>query len=84
MKKVEIYTKSYSPYCQRAKELLLIKGVPFVEHDITTDPEGERQMREHFGSDAVPGILVDGVPLGGCTELFELDESGELDRILDL
>jgi glutaredoxin len=37
MKRVEIYTKSYCPFCQRAKELLRIKGVAFIEHDVTTD-----------------------------------------------
>lgn len=84
MRKVEIYTKSYCPFCQRAKELLRIKGVPFIEHDVTTDPLGERQMRERSGRETVPEIFVDGVLLGGCAELFELDEKGELDRLLGL
>ena len=35
--KIEIYTKVYCAYCERAKELLRIKGVNFVEHDITDD-----------------------------------------------
>jgi glutaredoxin 3 len=84
MKRVEIYTKSYCPFCQRAKELLRIKGVAFVEHDVTADPEGERQMRLRSGRDTVPEIFVDGRLVGGCSELFELDERGELDRLLGL
>lgn len=84
MKKVEIYTKSYCPYCSRAKELLRIKGVAFTEYDITADPEGEQEMRTRSGRETVPEIFVDDRLLGGCTDLFELDEKGELDRLLGL
>jgi len=84
MNRVEIYTKSYCPFCQRAKELLRIKGVPFIEHDVTTDPAGEREMRQRSGRETVPEIFVDDVLLGGCDDLFDLDEKGELDRLLRL
>ena len=84
MKRVEIYTRSYCPYSRRAKELLRIKGMPFAERDITGDPDSEREMRERSGRDTVPAIFVDGALLGGCAELFELDESGALDPLLDL
>lgn len=84
MKKVEIYTKSYCPYCSRAKELLRIKGVEFVEYDVTSDPTGEQEMRRRSGRETVPEIFVDDRLLGGCDELFELDESGGLDSLLGL
>ena len=84
MKEVEIYTKNYCPYCHRAKELLRIKGVPFTEHDVTTDAETERQMQLRSGARTVPQIFVSGTCLGGCSELFELDEKGELDQLLDI
>jgi len=84
MKKIEIYTKSYCPYCKRAKELLRIKGVDFVEYDVTADPALESEMRQRSGRDTVPEIFADGVLLGGCDDLFDLDETGELDRLLGL
>ncbi len=84
MKTVEIYTKSYCPYCKRAKELLRIKGVSFIEFDVTTDPLKEQEMRQRSGHETVPEIFVDGQLLGGCSELFDLDENGELDGLLDL
>jgi len=84
MKKVEIYTKSYCPYCHRAKELLHIKGVPFREYDITSDPAGEQEMHQRSQRETVPEIFIDGKLLGGCDELFELDEEGRLDRLLGL
>ncbi len=84
MKQVEIYTKSYCPYCKRAKELLRIKGVSFIEYDVTTDPLKEKEMQQRSGRQTVPEIFVDGELLGGCSELFDLDETGELDSRLDL
>ncbi len=84
MKRVEIYTKSYCAYCKRAKELLRIKGVSFTEFDVTDDPVKEREMRERSGRDTVPEIFVDGRLIGGCSDLFDLDEKGELDAILGL
>ncbi len=83
MQQVEIFTKGYCPYCQRAKELLRIKGVEFVEHDVTTDPAREEEMRLRSGRSTVPEIFIDGVLVGGCNELFDLDETGELDRLLN-
>lgn len=79
MKSVEVYTKSYCPYCWRAKELLRIKGVGFQEYDITDDPTKAREMRERSGRETVPEIFIDGELVGGCAELFELDEQGLLD-----
>ncbi|BCR03363.1 glutaredoxin 3 [Desulfuromonas versatilis] len=84
MNKVEIYTKSYCPYCKRAKELLRIKGVSFVEYDVTADPLKEKEMQQRSGRQTVPEIFIDGVLLGGCSELFDLDETGELDGRLGL
>jgi len=82
MKKVEIYTKSYCPFCRRAKELLRIKDVPFIEYDVTEDPVKEQEMRERSGRQTVPEIFVDDRLIGGCDNLFDLDAEGELDRIL--
>ncbi|WP_305046441.1 glutaredoxin 3 [Geoalkalibacter sp.] len=84
MKAVEIYTKSYCPYCKRAKELLRIKGVSFVEYDVTDDPRKEQEMKQRSGRETVPEIFVDGQLVGGCSDLFDLDEKGELDELLGL
>lgn len=84
MKPIEIYTKSYCPYCKRAKELLRIKGVEFTEYDVTSDPAKEQEMRTRSGRSTVPEIFIADQLVGGCSELFELDEKGELDRLLQL
>ena len=82
--KVEIYTRRNCAYCQRAKDLLRIKGVDFVEHDITNDPLMAAEMRHRSQRQAVPVIFVNDELVGGCTELFDLDERGVLDKMLGL
>ncbi len=78
----EIYTKSYCPFCHRAKELLSIKGISFVEYDVTSDTELENQMHQRAGRHTVPQIFIDNHHVGGCDDLFALDEQGELDPLL--
>ena len=82
--KIEIYTKSYCAYCQRAKELLRIKGVDFVEHDITDDRTKAVEMSQRSLQRTVPGIFINDNLIGGCAELFSLDESGALDSLLGM
>lgn len=82
--KIEIYTKAYCAYCQRAKELLRIKGMNFVEHDITADPLKAAEMKQRSQQQRVPGIFINDAPIGGCLELFDLDERGDLDALFGL
>ncbi|ORJ62216.1 glutaredoxin 3 [Geothermobacter hydrogeniphilus] len=82
MSSIEIYTRNYCPYCRRAKELLKIKGVDFVEYEISDDPEKEQEMVQRSERRTVPQIFINGSGIGGCDELFTLDERGELDAIL--
>lgn len=80
--KVDIYTKAHCAYSLRAKKLLLIKEVDFVEHDITDVSQVIKENRAAQKKRYLPEIFIDDVLIGGCDELFELDERGELDRLL--
>jgi glutaredoxin 3 len=82
--KIELYTKIYCAYCQRAKELLRIKGVEFIEYDITDDQLKAAEMQRRSLNQTLPGIFINDAPVGGCTELFDLDERGILDTLLGL
>ena len=79
---VEIYTRLTCPFCQRAKELLRIKGVTFIEYRIDDDTGRAAELVERGGGPVVPGIFIADRCIGGCNDLFELDERGELDRLL--
>jgi len=85
MNSVEIYTREFCQYCQWAKELLSRKGVNFREIDVT----GNRQMRQEMmeranGGTTFPQIFVGSTHIGGCDELYALEEAGKLDALLAL
>lgn len=82
--KIEIYTKVFCSYSQRAKELLRIKGMSFVEYDITDDQVMAAEMLKRSQQSTIPGIFINDAPIGGCAELFDLDEKGELDALFKL
>jgi glutaredoxin 3 len=83
MPKVVIYTTSSCPYCTAAKRLLTQKGVSFEEISVDGDPEGRANMSERAGGRrTVPQIFIDGSHVGGCDDLYSLDEAGRLDALL--
>jgi glutaredoxin 3 len=73
-----MYTTVWCGYCVRAKALLQSKGIEFEEITLDDDPTFRQQLLEHTGGWTVPQILIDGEPIGGYTELWQLDKSGRL------
>ncbi|MDH3659289.1 MAG: glutaredoxin 3 [Alphaproteobacteria bacterium] len=83
MPKVEVYTTPICPFCLRAKRLLDSKGVDYVEVDLWSERARRQEMIERAnGRSTVPQIFIDGEGVGGSDELFALDQTGELDRLL--
>ena len=83
MASVEIYTRKYCSYCHFAKELLSRKGVAFHEIDVTGDADIRRRMTERaHGRNTLPQIFIGAKHVGGCDELYALEDSGELDSLL--
>ena len=83
MASIEIYTTPYCPYCVSAKELLRRKGVDFVEINVAGDRELRAQMVERAGGRmTVPQIFIGETHVGGCDDLYALDDAGELDPLL--
>jgi glutaredoxin 3 len=83
MAAVDIYTIRYCPYCQDAKELLSRKGVSFHEIDATGNRDIRKQMIERSGGRSTyPQIFIGATHVGGCDDLYALDETGGLDPLL--
>jgi glutaredoxin 3 len=83
MSSVEIYTRQYCSYCHAAKDLLNRKGVVFREFDITTHPEQRQEMIERTkGQMTYPQIFIGTTYVGGCDDLYALDDAGKLDALL--
>ena len=77
-----MYTTRWCGYCVRAKALLDGKGLPYEEILLDDDPDFRRSLNDLTGGWTVPQILIDGTPIGGYTELWRLDKSGQLDARL--
>ena len=82
MGRIQIYTTRWCGYCVRAKALLDDKGIQYEELTLDDDPAFRRTIQELTGGWTVPQILIDGQPIGGYTELWRLDKSGQLDARL--
>lgn len=83
MAQVTIYTKAYCPYCVRAKALLGQKGVQFDEIKIDEQPELRPAMIERAnGRTTVPQIFIGDAHVGGCDDLFALENAGTLNAML--
>ena len=76
MKRIEIYTKSWCPYCHSAKALLDKKGIDYLEYDVTNDQTREAEMQDRAQRTSVPQIFVDGSHLGGFDDLTAADHRG--------
>ena len=80
---ITIYTKDYCPYCSDAKALLAEKGASFVEIDLMKEPGRRDEMISRAGGrTSVPQIFIGGIHIGGCDDLFELDQAGKLTALL--
>jgi glutaredoxin 3 len=83
MTSVEIYTQQHCPYCHWAKELLSRKGVNFREIDVTANRQIRKEMFDRTnGRTTVPQIFIGATHVGGCDELYALDDAGKLDPLL--
>jgi glutaredoxin 3 len=85
MKKIEIYTKNYCPFCVKAKLLLNKKKIKFSEIDVSSDEALREKMSAMAnGARSVPQIFADNVHIGDCDRIYKLDQEKKLDNLLGL
>jgi len=83
MPRIEIYTTRFCPYCHAAKRLLSGKGVVFTEIDVSGDSKGRNEMTARAnGRMTVPQIFIGATHVGGCDDLYALEQDGKLDPLL--
>lgn len=74
--KIEIHSKTECPFCVKAKKWLNDKGIEF-ELFVYDDNEARQAMYDRFGltgnERTVPQIVVDGVRIGGYSDLVKSD-----------
>lgn len=82
MKKITIYTKEICPYCVKAKALLKRKNAEFDEIKLVDEKIKEEMIKKSGGRMTVPQIFIGDVHVGGCDDLYALEEQGKLDALL--
>ena len=76
-----MYTTAWCGYCIRAKALLDGRGLEYEEIRVDEDPEFRAKLLVQTGGWTVPQIVIDGRPIGGYSELWQLDRDGGLERL---
>ena len=79
MQAVKMYTTQVCPYCQRAKALLAQRGVATIDEvRVDLDPAEREIMMRLTGRRTVPQIFIGETHVGGCDDLIELEQRGDL------
>jgi len=83
MKSVLMYSTPSCPYCIKAKKLLNFKNIAFEDINVEDNPKLRAIMQERSGRKSVPQIFIADQAIGGCDDLYALDEAGQLDKLLN-
>ena len=83
MQTVKMYSTATCPYCIRAKQLLRERGVEQIEEiRVDLDHSQRDHMMEITGRRTVPQIFIGQHHVGGCDDLEDLDQRGDLEPML--
>ena len=83
MTEVVIYTRDFCYYSDAARDLLTRKGVVFKEINATGNRELRNEMIERAnGGSTFPQVFIGDTHVGGCDELYALEDQGKLDAML--
>lgn len=83
MPAITIYTKSSCPFCHAALALLAKKNAVFEQISVDGDRAGQAVMAQRAqGRTSVPQIFIGETHVGGCDDLYALEQAGKLDAFL--
>lgn len=78
-----MYCTAVCPYCVAAERLLRTKGIQDIEKiDIDREPARRAEMMQRSGRRTVPQIWIGDQHVGGCDELYELEDAGRLEAMV--
>jgi len=80
--RILIYSTTWCPYCERARQLFIKKNLLFDEINIDTVPDERAIMMNRSNRSSVPQIFIGATHVGGCDDLYALEASGELNSLL--
>lgn len=80
-----IFSKSYCPFCNKAKELLNGYNVKYFVNELDKQKNGEtiqRELQSMTKQHTVPNIFIYGIHIGGYSSLKKLHIDNQLQYIL--
>ncbi|XP_059622738.1 uncharacterized protein LOC132265953 [Phlebotomus argentipes] len=83
--KVVIFSKTYCPYCQMAKEQFRKLAQDFTSIELETRDDGaeiQDVLGEITGARTVPRVFVNGQFIGGGTDVKKMASNGSLQQML--
>ena len=83
---VMVFSKSYCPFCDRAKSALSELNIPFVAEELDVVAGGaqtQAALLEMTGQRTVPNVFVKGKHLGGCDDTLAALKSGAFQKMLE-
>jgi glutaredoxin 3 len=81
--KIEIYGNEHCNFCTAARMLLKKRGLAFTDVLVSRDEQAMADMVRRSGNRSVPQIFINDQPIGGFDALYALEQSGDLDQLLD-
>ena len=73
--KVEIYSKSNCPFCEKAKQWFRSHGYEYIEHKLETNEERAALYQRIPGARSVPQIYIDDKLIGTYDQFMEISDS---------
>ncbi|MBL7202398.1 MAG: PDZ domain-containing protein [Anaerolineae bacterium] len=70
---ITVYTTPTCGFCHQVKDYLNRRGVPFVEHDVSQEPQAAAEMVRVSGQQGVPVVLIDGQVIVGA-DMARIDQ----------
>ncbi|KAF9654154.1 glutaredoxin [Thelephora ganbajun] len=89
--KIVIFSKSYCPYCRKAKNLLTsdfahLKDQIYIK-ELDQSPDGREiqdYLQEKTGQSTVPNIFINQRHVGGCDKVVTLKDGGKLAGLVEV
>ncbi len=79
---IKMIKKNPCPYCDRAANFFEEKGLNVEIVDLTNDIQKLQAIKAETGWATVPMIFINEKLIGGYNDMRELEESGELDKLV--
>ena len=82
-KHIKMYYTTTCPFCRKAQELFTKLGVDEIDKvDVERDEESRDEMCRLTGRTSVPQIFIGSKHVGGCDDLYEAYNNGDLEKLL--